>query len=176
MSIHTCKCLHGTNEKCPAPTGKNFAQGHDARMASRLAQAVADGKMILDEALQLIREAGGSELLAGKMRHSANLRSRIAQGDSRPKPERKPKVVAPDADLARMERERQVRALALGQSVQAWHGKRPFNAVTVENENKVLVARHRLNGCDCDHETEVTDRPDGEVIVDVGVTVGAGAR
>lgn len=63
---------------CDRETRKSFAQGHDARMASRLATEVANGETPLDVARQLVKMAGGTIALESKMAHSAKLRAEKA--------------------------------------------------------------------------------------------------
>lgn len=151
---HACACLTGTGKTCPDTTSKAFHQGHDARMASRLAQDVADGKMTVEAADKLIREAGGSDLLAGKMRHSAKLRQDKAAAKAAG-PQAEPK--APKGLKATKEQAANVaKAPSLvGSKVKAAHGQRQLDAVIVRNASNDLVARHRLNGKDCDHAVAV---------------------
>jgi hypothetical protein len=63
---------------CDRETRKSFAQGHDARMASRLATEVANGETPLEVARKLVRMAGGTIALESKMAHSAKLRAEKA--------------------------------------------------------------------------------------------------
>lgn len=52
---HQCRC----SDTCPADTWRTFAQGHDARLVSRLRDAVMEHKMDRDEAYaELSRRAG----------------------------------------------------------------------------------------------------------------------
>lgn len=64
---------------CDRTTGKSFAQGHDAALASRLAQEVADGITTIEDAIALVKQAGGSNALITKTRHSAKLRVERAE-------------------------------------------------------------------------------------------------
>lgn len=73
--VKPCACRIGTGTECERTTSKAFAQGHDAKLSSRLATDVAEGRMDLEEATGLVRKAGGSEALVSKMRHSARLRT-----------------------------------------------------------------------------------------------------
>lgn len=91
QAIRNCRCMLGwtgtagsgsTLEMaenpgvvCDRETRKSFAQGHDARMASRLATEVANSETPLEVARQLIKLAGGTIALESKMAHSAKLRA-----------------------------------------------------------------------------------------------------
>lgn len=68
---------------CDRTTGKSFAQGHDAALASRLAQEVADGITNVEVAIALVKAAGGSNALIAKTRHSAKLR--VERADAKAK-------------------------------------------------------------------------------------------
>lgn len=159
-----CGCLTGTGKTCDRTTQKAFAQGHDARMASRLAQAVADpnDQMTIDKARELIQEAGGSDLLIGKMAHSAGLRKAKASGQSASKPAKSTsaKGEAKGQQHARAD-DAQARAVAsagsqlLGSKVKVKHGSKEYDAVVVRDASNQVVARHRLTGKNCDHS--VTD-------------------
>jgi hypothetical protein len=151
-----CGCLVGTGQTCDRTTGKAFAQGHDARLASRLAQAVAKGEMTVEEATKLITEAGGSDLLIGKMRHSAELRKNSAG-----KPKAKKDKPAKDASKAPEPSDApEAKAQAtpgdplLGTKVKVAHGDKTYDAVVLKNAASVRVARHRLIGQNCDHSVE----------------------
>src|SRR5215831_13519578 len=77
-TVHACRCLTGTDETCDRTTQKVFAQGHDARMSSRLAQAIAKGEMTKEQATAVLKEAGAGEQLISKTMHSADLRMKPA--------------------------------------------------------------------------------------------------
>lgn len=136
---HSCSCEQG----CPARTQKTFAQGHDARMASRLASAVAGGELTADEAAKEIEAVGGGPALAAKMRKSAELR----QG-KRSKPAGATRQQAADTRIDEQ------RAQLTGKVHYVVHGKKTYKAVVVRNAAGDLVARHRLLGRDCDHTGE----------------------
>lgn len=68
--LKTCRCTPG----CTATTKGNFAQGHDARMVSDQVAQILVGDQRLEGAAQLIREAGGTEFLVGKL-HAAVIRA-----------------------------------------------------------------------------------------------------
>lgn len=154
-TAHNCACLTGTGKTCSATTQRAFAQGHDARMAGRVAQEIADGKMTAEDGEKLIRQAGGGDLLVFKTKHSARLRAdRKASGD-KPKTPKGPRASADQA--AAIAKTPSV----VGKETKVFHGKRNFNAVVVRNAQDQLVARHRLNSQNCDHEVEVGD--DGEI-------------
>lgn len=147
-----CGCLTGTGQVCDRQTQKAFAQGHDARMASRLAQAVAKGDTTVEDAVRDIQEAGGSDLLIGKMKHSAQLRKDKA---SAPKAERKPKADKPkgeQADTPEAKAQQSPGNALLGSKVQVTHGEKTYDAVILKNAADQMVARHRLIGNNCDHE------------------------
>jgi hypothetical protein len=150
-TAHNCGCLTGTGQTCTATTQRAFAQGHDARMAGRVAQMIADGKLTADEGEKLVREAGGGDLLVSKTRHSAKLRAERAAGPKTPKKAKATKEQA--AAIAKV-------PSVVGQAVEVFHGKRKFHAVVVRNAAEELVARHRLNSKNCDHQVSVED---GEV-------------
>jgi hypothetical protein len=63
---------------CDATTTRSFRQGHDARMVARLATEVAAGLTTREIATEVVRAAGGSKLLEGKMLRSATLRTEAA--------------------------------------------------------------------------------------------------
>src|SRR5580693_7880027 len=94
--LKQCACLTGTDQVCTATTRKVFAQGHDARMSSRLAQLVAsaDSPMTEADAVALIKKAGGGLALISKTTHSAKLRAQRAAGGDKPKVEKKAKKPA----------------------------------------------------------------------------------
>lgn len=154
---HPCGCLVGTAKTCDRMTQRAFAQGHDARLSSRLAQEIAAGEITEDEAEKLIRKVGGSDLLVGKTHHSARLRKTNAE---KPPKERKAKVAKPkddedDADAPVIEPS--APRAKLNDKVKVTHqiaGKddRKFDAVVVRNASQVIVARHRIRGENCDHD------------------------
>jgi len=153
-TVKQCGCLTGTGQTCDRTTQKAFAQGHDARMASRLAQAVADpqSELTADQAEALIREAGGSDLLVGKMRHSAELRRDSA---SRPRTPKTPKEKAPKPEADDSAEARAVASAGnglLGTRTQVTHKDKTYDAVVVKDAAGTTVARHRLIGQNCDHE------------------------
>lgn len=59
---------------CERTTRKSFAQGHDARMSSRLAKEIAASETTGEVAAKLIQLAGGTDLLIEKTLRSAKLR------------------------------------------------------------------------------------------------------
>jgi len=142
---HACACLTGTGGTCTATTLKAFAQGHDARMSSRLATMVAEGKISQEDAVKLIRQAGGGDLLVSKTVHSARLRASRGSNEKAPKAK---KEAAPEDPKA---------PSVVGHTAEVFHGKRKFNSVVVRNAAGDLAARHRLNGNNCDHEVTVED-------------------
>jgi hypothetical protein len=148
---HVCNCQTGLPVQCTARTRKSFAQGHDARMASRLATAVAEGAMDAEKAVELIRRAGGSELLIGKMVRSAQLRKNGQGQPKKAKAEKAEKAAEPEA--APTEPGPQV-----NQEVPVKHGARAFKAVVVRNASQQLVARHRLTGQNCDHDVATGEK------------------
>lgn len=58
-----CRC----STDCTAATWNLFAQGHDARLVSRLADEVVQSRLTLDQAVELVRKAGGDERLVAKL-------------------------------------------------------------------------------------------------------------
>lgn len=73
-----CKCNtlpDGTIGACDRITSSSFAQGHDARLSSRVAKAIAAGTQTMDQGLAEVRELGGGDLLISKTRRSAELRA-----------------------------------------------------------------------------------------------------
>lgn len=108
--VHPCNCLFGWRgeglgsgldvpadqaQVCDRTTAKAFAQGHDARFASRLANEVAEG--LTDEAdlTQLIKAAGGSQALIAKTTRSAKLRIEAKARKNAPKAPKQPKAASP---------------------------------------------------------------------------------
>lgn len=156
--LKQCACLTGTDEVCKSTTRKAFAQGHDARMSSRLAQAVAAGGMTEADAVATLKEAGGGLALISKTTHSARLRAaRAAGGGDKPVKAAKPKVAdSPEAAI------QAAGPTVMGTKVVVWHGKRKFDAVVVRNATEELVARHRLQSKSCDHEVQVEQGADGK--------------
>jgi len=146
-ALTNCHCLTGTELTCPATTRKAFAQGHDARMSSRIATAIAEGAMTEQDGLKLIRQAGGGDLLVAKTKHSAALRK--SKG-TEPKAPKAPKAAKPAIEVP-------AAPSIVGEKVQVFHGKRPFNSIVVKDAAGQLVARHRLNGKDCNHEVAFED-------------------
>lgn len=151
-----CGCLTGTGNTCDRTTQKAFAQGHDARMASRLAQAVSKDEMTAEAAEELIRQAGGSDLLIGKMKHSAELRKSSA---TRPRATKSPKgetdkapAPGPRADTEEAKAVASAGDQLLGSQVKVSHGDKSYDAVIVKDASGQRVARHRLIGKNCDHE------------------------
>lgn len=157
--------MEGTDEVCDGTTRKVFAQGHDARMASRLAQMVALGALSAEQAETLIRRVGGGDLLVYKMKHSASLRAARGNGNSKPSPKGKTRKQKEAEELARALE--QTSPNVLGNQVRVYHGQRKFAAVVVRSASQDMVARHRLNGQNCDHVVEVVSE-DGETHVFTG--------
>jgi len=150
-----CGCLTGTGQTCDRTTQKAFAQGHDARMASRLAQSVSKDEMTADAAEALIRQAGGSDLLVGKMKHSAELRKTNASKPKQPKSTNKAAkapAAGPQADTAEARAVASAGDQLLGSQVKVAHGDKTYDAVIVKDAAGQRVARHRLIGKNCDHE------------------------
>ena len=158
--LKQCACLTGTDAVCDKTTRKAFAQGHDARMSSRLAQAVADPEngMTEADAVTILKLAGGGMALISKTTHSARLRAaRAAGGGDKPVKAAKPKVAdSPEAAI------QAAGPTVMGTKVVVWHGKRKFDAVVVRNATEELVARHRLQSKSCDHEVQVEQGADGK--------------
>lgn len=156
---HPCKCLSGTGKQCPDVTTRAFARGHDARMASRLATAVANGNTTEAAAVKVIKDAGGSDLLAEKMKHSASLRKEKNAGKTTSAKDKKGETAGKpsDPETAKVEPGES----PLGKKVTVKHagqGGKPgksYQAVIVRNASGDLVARHRISGADCDHEVEI---------------------
>ena len=163
-----CGCLTGTGQTCDRTTGKAFAQGHDARMASRLAQAVADpaNDMTVERATELITQAGGSDLLVGKMKHSAELRK---TGKDKPAKERKPATDKAAEGAAELADTPEAKAMVsagnqlMGSKVKVNHGDKSYDAAVVKDASGQTVARHRLIGQNCDHTVD-EDGTTGEKI------------
>lgn len=75
--------VENPNVVCDRTTNKSFAQGHDAALASRLAQEVADGLITVETAIALVKKAGGSDALVSKTRHSSKLRIERAEAKAK---------------------------------------------------------------------------------------------
>jgi|HubBroStandDraft_2_1064218.scaffolds.fasta_scaffold01427_11 hypothetical protein len=153
---HACACLTGTGETCPQTTLKAFAQGHDARMSSRIAQAIAAGSMTEEAGLKLVKDAGGSDLLIGKTKRSATLRNERASkpaADKAPKADSGPKATKEQADAMA----KAPAASVIGTKLKVKHGDKEYDAVVVRNASNDLVARHRIQGKNVDHAVTVTD-------------------
>jgi hypothetical protein len=145
---HPCECLAGTGKKCDGITTRAFARGHDARMASRLATDVANGDITKAEAAKIIRDAGGGDLLVGKMEHSAELRIE----KNKPKEPGAPKAATKEARPASSKPAAGMSAV--GQAVTVAHGDKTYKAVIVRDAEENLRARHRHQGKNCDHDVE----------------------
>lgn len=71
-----CNC----SDNCPQLTGRFFAQGHDARLVTRLRNAVVAGEISTAEAFAEITKRGGTERLQIKLDAAvANARSKPAK-------------------------------------------------------------------------------------------------
>jgi len=161
---HACACLAGTGKTCDKTTQKVFAQGHDARMASRLAQDVAAGKTTAEAAEKIMKDAGGSGLLIGKMKHSAKLRATAGDKPAKPRATKAKAVKATDEQVAAMTASAENKgAQFIGRKTKVPHGSRDFDAVIVRNVAGDAVARHRLTGQNCDHSVDDKGNP-GEKI------------
>jgi len=145
--LKNCQCLSGTGKTCPEKTAKSFYRGHDAKMSSRVAQAIADGKMTPAEATKLIEGTGASELLVNKTLHSAKLRK---EAKDRPPAEKKAKAAKPK-DTASSTTPADKR---LGTKQKVMHGERSFAGTVVRNASSDLKVRHRFQGKDCDHDLD----------------------
>src|SRR5690606_7681754 len=77
---HPCAC----SDNCPGLTGRTFAQGHDARLVTRLRNAVRDGSMTATEAIVEVTRRGGLDGLRFKL-------ERAIDNAARPKKPRKGK-------------------------------------------------------------------------------------
>lgn len=150
---HPCKCMLGTGNQCTGETTKAFARGHDARMASRLAGLVADGKMPVEKAEKLVREAGGGDLLVSKMVHSAKLRQEAKAKPAKDKAT--PKAKAPAKDKAADKAPANGSGNIVGRELPVSHGERQFKGTVIRNASGDLKIRHRFQGKDCDHDMEV---------------------
>ncbi len=91
-----------------------------------------------------MREAGGGDLLVGKMLRSAELR-KTGKAEKAARPAKQ------EDEAAKPEAGKQV----TGQEVPVKHGTRTFKAVVVRDAGGQLTARHRFQGKDCDHELDV---------------------
>lgn len=152
---------------CPRMTRKSFAQGHDARMASRLAKEVAAGETTAEIAVELVQRAGGTGALVSKMLHSAKLRIENAKKKGE-KAAAAPvrddgvdlelegaKNLASDSGVTLEEAKVQLGLDGQsadgseepdmptpGDEVQAIHGKRTFKATVIEADGHGVLARH----------------------------------
>lgn len=77
---HPCAC----SDDCASLTGRTFAQGHDARLVTRLRNAVRDGNMTATEAIVEVTRRGGLDGLRFKL-------ERAIDNAARPKKSRKGK-------------------------------------------------------------------------------------
>jgi hypothetical protein len=147
-----CMCGLGTGKQCPALTLKSFAQGHDARMSGRVAQAVADFKIKPQQAEDLIRKAGGGDLLVGKMHRSAKLRIEQAKAKKAAADEKAAAAKAPKPAAAA---KATTTATATGKEVPVKCSGRTYKAEVVKDAAGKLVARHVVKGENCDHELDI---------------------
>jgi hypothetical protein len=155
---HGCACLTGTGKQCPDTTLKAFHQGHDARLASRVAQAIADSKMTEAAGLELVKKAGGSDLLIGKTKRSAQLRAEKAAGAAAgPKTTKAATKGGTKATAEQAQAMAKAAPSVLGTKLKVAHNGKAHDAVVVRNAAGDLVARHRINGKDVDHAITVED-------------------
>lgn len=163
---HPCACLTGTGKQCSDTTLKAFHQGHDARLSSRVAQDIADGKITEEAGIKLIRDAGGSDLLISKTRHSAHLRQEKKAGAAAG-----PKTAAskggPKASAAQQAAMTKAAPSVLGTKLKVTHGGKQVDAVVVRNASEELVARHRVQGRNVDHPIKVSEGADGKPVIEV---------
>lgn len=166
---------------CDRTTRKSFAQGHDARMSSRLATEIANGETTAEVAAKLIQQAGGTAALISKTMHSAQLRmdkiqKEIANGQAVDTeddelaaagaenmaddegPERSGPGMNTFTDPMADEDEPELPELGTDWSVK--HGKRTYKAKVIEAHTGERVASHKLGqGRDCYH-----DLASGEIV------------
>lgn len=165
---------------CDRVTRKSFAQGHDARMSSRLATEIAQGVTSADVATQLVQRAGGTAALVSKMLHSAKLRMEAAQKKATAKP-----ATASTADddalaenmandegislneareslgLEPMTDDEPPALPELGSDWSVKHGKRTYKAKVIEAHTGERVASHKLGqGRDCYHDLSTGETVD----------------
>jgi hypothetical protein len=201
--IRNCKCMLGwtgtvgsgsTLEMaenpgvvCDRETRKSFAQGHDARMASRLATEVANGETTIEVARQLVKLAGGTIALESKMAHSAKLRADKAARKNKAAQDGEAIVTLDDSDESleagaenmasdegiSLDQARESLGLpataddedheppALGTAWKVRHGKRNYTANVIETHTGERVASHKIGSAnkDCYH-----DLATGEII------------
>jgi hypothetical protein len=201
--IRNCKCMLGwtgtvgsgsTLEMaenpgvvCDRETRKSFAQGHDARMASRLATEVANGETTIEVARQLVKMAGGTIALESKMAHSAKLRADKAARKNKAAQDGEAIVTLDDSDESleagaenmasnegiSLDQARESLGLpataddedheppALGTAWKVRHGKRNYTANVIETHTGERVASHKIGSAnkDCYH-----DLATGEII------------
>ena len=161
--VKQCGCLVGTGKECDRTTQKAFAQGHDARLASRLAQAVAAGELTAEAAQKLIEQAGGSDLLIGKMKHSAELRKNKASAPRTPRAPKAPKDAAEKADTPEARAAQSPGNPLLGTKVKVRHNEKEYDAVVLKDSHDRVIARHRLIGNNCDHEVSPDGTPGAKI-------------
>lgn len=149
---HPCKCLNDTGRQCPDETTRAFARGHDARMSSRLAEAIASKQKTKAQVAKIIKDAGGSDLLVDKTHHSADLRIEKDKAPAKAKAEKqaasKGKAAA-KADAA--DKQKAASKSPVGTNLKVNHDGNEVDAVVVRDGAGDLVARHRHQGKNCDH-------------------------
>jgi len=153
-TTHKCQCLTGTGSQCPGQTDNWFARGHDARMSSRLANAVGRGEVTVEQATEYMSKAGGSDLLIGKMQRAAKLLQEKAAKAAEPKPAKAAKPAKDkDEPSGDAEPDTSGAAQASNRKVTVMHGKRKYTAHVVRNAAGDDVARHSFAGNEhCDHD------------------------
>lgn len=204
QAVRNCKCMLGwtgtagsgsTLEMaenpgvvCDRETRKSFAQGHDARMASRLATEVANGETTIEVARQLVKLAGGTIALESKMAHSAKLRADKAARKNKAAQDGEASTAVDDEDEMAaagaenmasdegisLDEARERMGLeplaesngdheppALGTAWKVRHGKRNYTANVIETHTGERVASHKIGSAnkDCYH-----DLATGEII------------
>ena len=149
---HPCKCLNDTGRQCPDETTRAFARGHDARMSSRLAEAIASKQKTKAQVTKAIKEAGGSDLLVDKTLHSADLRIEKDKAPAKAKAEKqaaaKGKTAAKDNAA---DKQKTASKSPVGTNVKVQHDGKDVDAVVVRDAAGDLVARHRHQGKNHDH-------------------------
>lgn len=167
---------------CDRTTRKSFAQGHDARMSSRLATEIATGQTSAEVATKLVQMAGGTAALVSKMLHSAQLRMDKAQKKLATAPTEDDELTAAGAESTASDEgpERSGPGMntftdpmaeddddeghgdafpeepelpELGAEWSVKHGKRSYKAKVIEVHTGERVASHKLGqGRDCCHD------------------------
>lgn len=157
-TTHKCLCRTGTTPACTEPTDGSFHRGHDARMSSRLANEVVQGKTEIKAAEEHMRKAGGGDLLVSKMTRAVarlNEAKNKPAKEKAPKPAKAPKTSPSTDDPDAAGTAALAKAAGSKKTEDVYHGKRKYQAVVIATAGGETILRHKFGGKDCDHDLDI---------------------